>query len=113
MEQRLAESESSQDRLKRQKESADHWVAGHVEEGDLSAAPSGPKDISEIPNISQAREDAPMEQHPTSSQAETRDSQIIIDDGMRRGGMHQTQCLKTRGCPLRGHSGITPSASRA
>ena len=38
MEERLGESESGQNGFKREKEKADHWVAGHVEEGDLSAA---------------------------------------------------------------------------
>ena len=47
MEERLGETESDQDRLKRQKERAG------VEEGDSSAAPSGPKDISETFEISQ------------------------------------------------------------
>ena len=106
MMERLGELEAGQDRLKRQKERADHWVAGHVEEGDLSATPSGPKDINKIPKIRQPQEDVCMEQQPTSGQAETCDSQIIIDDGMTCGGIHRTQCLKTQACQLRVHNGI-------
>ena len=66
--------------FKMQQERADHWVAGYVEKGDSSAAPSGSQDISETPRMSQPQEAAPMEREATSVQAETRDS-----DGMNRG----------------------------
>ena len=56
MEDRMKESESGQDELKRQKERADHWFAGYVEEGTLSAVPVDRKQISEMPRTSQPRE---------------------------------------------------------
>ena len=49
MEERLGESEVGQDRLRRQRERADHWGAGQIEQGDLQEAPAKSYDVSDKP----------------------------------------------------------------
>lgn len=78
MEDRLAESEGGQERLKRQKERSDHWLAGNIAQGDLYSAPNPEKDFStraEATSTQVAPEDQTIE-------VEDPETQIIIDDGM-------------------------------
>ena len=86
LEERLAETGTGQDRIRRQKERADHWISGRVEEGDLHEAPSAARDVSNLPEPLRAEPDIPMDPDPQPLEPNVSESQVIIDDSMDDGG---------------------------
>ena len=69
LEEKLGETEDGQERLRRQKDRADHWVAGQIEEPDLIEAPTKGQDISTQPEPTRYQHDAEMDPGQPSGQA--------------------------------------------